>query len=342
MIYRFTNDYSCFAHEKIIKRLLDIGYEQNIGYGLDRHTENATRLIKEKMDYERCDIHFLVGGTQTNMVMISSALKNFEAVICVDSGHINVHETGAIEGVGHKCLVTKGIAGKITVDEIKNVCKLHADCHMVKPKMVYISNSTEVGTIYRKSELIEINKTCKDLGLYLYMDGARLGSALSSIDNDITLNDLANLTDAFYIGGTKHGNFMGEALVLINDELKKEFRYNIKHHGAMLSKGYACSIGYEVLFEDDLFFEIGRHENECANYLETELKNLGFKFYSNSSTNQIFPIFKDKLINEIKEDYGFEIIERLNNEESVIRFCTSFDTKIDTCKNFILYIKTKI
>ncbi len=342
MIYSFKNDYSEIAHKKILERLVSCAHEQNIGYGLDSHTLNASKLIKKAMDYDNCDIHFITGGTQTNMLTISSFLKPYEAVISSNTGHINVHETGAIEGTGHKVVICDSFNGKILPEGIRNVIELHSDEHMVKPKMVYISNSTEIGTVYTKEEIVEIRKVCDEYGLYLFLDGARLASALCSEENDLSLNDLANLMDVFYIGGTKNGACIGEALVIINDSLKSEFRYQIKHRGALLAKGFFNAINFEVLFEDDLYFEIGRNVNKCSKILTEGLKDLGFDFMSDSSTNQIFPIFSNELIEQIKSDYLFEKWCSFDSDNTVIRLVTSFNTTEDVCNQFLEYISNRI
>ena len=231
MMYSFKNDYSEGALPAIMELLNKSNFEQTNGYGEDYFCEEAKKKIKDRLQYKACDVHFLVGGTQTNLTVIASALRPYEAVIAADTGHINVHETGAIEASGHKVLTVKGTDGKVTSEAVRKVVLDHEDEHMVKPTMVYISNATEIGTMYLKEELQELYATCKELGLYLFMDGARLGSALMAQNNNITWEDLCSLCDVFYIGGTKNGTLFGEALVIVNEELKKDFRYMIKQRG---------------------------------------------------------------------------------------------------------------
>lgn len=338
-MFNFRNDYSCIAHEEVLKLLLSASKEKNVGYGLDKHTFKAKELIKEKIENNDVDIHFLVGGTQTNMVVISTILKPYEAVIAVQTGHINVHETGAIEGQGHKILTVKGKDGKVLPEDVEKVVKGHPDMHMVKPKMVYISNSTEIGTIYTKKEIEDLRNVCDKYGLYLFMDGARLASALSSSESDLTYQDLPKLLDVFYIGGTKNGGYLGEALVLVNKELQDCFSYAVKHYGAMLAKGFVAAIVFEALMKDDLYLNIGKHENECAQVLSQGLEKLGIKFYIKSSTNQIFPIFDNKTLNKLSQICDYEIIEYIDDDNTCIRFVTGFETTKEECFEFIDAIK---
>lgn len=338
-MFNFRNDYSCVAHEEVLKLLLEASKEKNVGYGLDKHTFRAKELIKEKIDNIDVDIHFLVGGTQTNMVVISTVLKPYEAVIAVETGHINVHETGAIEGQGHKVLTVKGKDGKVLPEEVEKVVKSHPDMHMVKPKMVYISNSTEIGTVYTKQEIKELREVCDKYGLYLFMDGARLASALSSVECDLVYSDLPKLLDVFYIGGTKNGGYIGEALVIVKKELQDNFSYAVKHFGAMLAKGFVGAIVFEALMNGDLYLSIGKHENECAKILSDGLEKLGVKFYIKSSTNQIFPIFNNEVLKELSKICDYEIIEYIDNDNTCIRFVTGFETTKNECYDFIKEIE---
>lgn len=336
MKYSFRNDYSSICHKKVLEKLIECQNEQNIGYGEDLHTLNAKRMIQEKIK-NKSDVYFLTGGTQTNMTVISHILKPYEAVIACETGHINVHETGAIEGRGHKVLTHKSLNGKLDPLMVKEILIKHTDYHMVKPKMIYISNTTEIGSVYSLEELKALYKCAHDNDLYLFLDGARLASALAA--SDIDYPDYAKYTDVFYIGGTKNGSYIGEAVVINNKDLAKEFQFSIKHSGAMLAKGFVASIPYEVLMEGDLYKEIGEKENECANYITKELKSLGFKFYSDSITNQIFVIVSNELKDYILKEYDFEIWDHINESEVAIRFVTSFTTTLDICKEFIEYIK---
>lgn len=317
------NDYCGIAHHKILERLCDLNKKIYVGYGLDDHSNYAKSLIKKELGRENVDIHFLVGGTITNKIFITHALKDYESVICADTGHIYVHETGAIENTGHKVLIVPNYNGKVLGKDVVNVIKQHTDEHMVLPKMVYISNSTELGTIYNKKELIELSNVCKANNLYLYMDGARLGAALTASTNDLTLKDIVNLVDAFYIGGTKNGHLLGEALIIVNDELKENFRYSIKQCGGMYSKGFVAGIGFEVLFEDKLFFEIAKKENELAEKLYEELTKIGVEMLCPQTTNQIFCILKNDIIEKIKSQIAFEIWNA-GEQKTTIRFVTHY------------------
>ena len=336
MKYSFRNDYSSICHKKVLEKLIECQNEQNIGYGEDTHTANAKKMIQDKIK-NKSAVYFLIGGTQTNMTVISHILKPYEAVIACETGHINVHETGAIEGRGHKVLTVKGVDGKLTPELVLEVLNKHSDYHMVKPKMIYISNTTEIGSIYKLDELKALYKCAKANNLYLFLDGARLASALAA--SDIDYPDYAKYTDVFYIGGTKNGAYIGEAVVINNLDLADEFQYSIKHSGAMLAKGFVASIPYEVLMEGNLYKEIGKQENDCANYLTKELKALGYKFFSNSPTNQIFVIVSNELKEYIAKEYDFEAWEKISDNEVAIRFVTSFTTTLDICKEFIEYIK---
>lgn len=319
------NDYSCIAHPKILTRLTELNDLSFIGYGLDEYSKEAENVIKDIIKNESSEVFFLVGGTITNKVLISHALRPYEAVISADSGHINVHETGTIEQSGHKILTVPNELGKITVSSLEKVLNSHTDEHMVKPKMVYISNSTEFGTVYKYDELKAISDFCKAHNLYLFLDGARLASALASKECDYKIYDIPELVDAFYIGGTKNGLTHGEALVVINDSLKDEFRYSIKHFGGMYAKGFILGIEFITLFEDNLFIKIAEEQNKHAEYLQKELKKLGVQMFLESSTNQIFPIFKKEVVQKLKERILFEIWEEREND-TVIRFVTNFKT----------------
>ena len=259
-MYSFRNDYSEGAHPNIIESLVRTNKEQTLGYGEDAYTSEAKELIKRHIGREDVAVHFLVGGTQTNLTAISAFLRPHEAAIAAISGHIAVHETGAIEATGHKVITSHTEDGKLTPVHIETVLKAHTDEHMVKPKLIYISDSTEVGTIYYKEELKAIYECAKAHNLLVMIDGARLGSALMAEDNDVTLKDLAQYSDAFYIGGTKNGALLGEALVIVNESLKEDFRYHIKQKGGLLAKGRLISLGYIELFKEQLFFDIAKQK----------------------------------------------------------------------------------
>jgi len=335
----FKNDYSEGALPEIMQAMMETNLNQTVGYGCDEICAEARELIKKRIGCATADVHFLVGGTQANATCIDAFLRPHEAVIGVGTAHINVHETGAIEATGHKVLTVAGVDGKITAEEIRTVVAGHPDEHMVKPKMVYISNATEIGTIYTKKELEELSSCCKELGLYFYMDGARLGSALTAEGNDVTIEDLPRLCDAFYIGGTKNGALFGEAVVLVNDALKPDFRYAIKQNGGMLAKGRLLGIQFQKLFTDDLFFKAAAHANCCAMKLKRGLEALGIRFLVDSVTNQQFPIFTEEEIKALEQECLFERNEQISENECAIRFCTSWATKEESIDAVLELVK---
>ena len=334
-MYSFKNDYSEGAHPRILETLLRTNLEQSEGYGKDTYCEQAEKLIKDKLNNQEVDVHFISGGTQTNLIAISSFLRPYEAVISANTGHIYVNEAGSIESTGHKVIPIDVEDGKLRKEDILLVLTKYSNEHVVKPKLVYISNSTEIGTIYTKSELENLSQVCKENNLILFMDGARLGSAITCRENDLTLEDISKLTDIFYIGGTKNGALLGEALVICNKNLQDDFRYNLKQKGAMLAKGRLLGIQFIELFKDDLFFEIGKHENDMADILREGINNLGYDFFVNSPSNQIFPILNNSVLNELEKYYGFSIWEKIDENRSAIRLVTSFATKKEVCEEFI-------
>jgi threonine aldolase len=338
-MHLFTNDYSEGAHQRILKALFDTNTEQTQGYGLDKYSLLAQDAIKQKAGRSDIDIHFIPGGTQTNMIAISAFLQPHEAVISAETGHIEVHETGAIESTGHKILGVKTNDGKLRPESILHVLKSHTDEHMVKPRLVYISNTTELGTVYGKSELGDLSAFCRENGLLLYLDGARLGSALCSRGCDLKLADIAELTDAFYIGGTKNGALLGEALVVVNDALKSDLRYQIKQKGALLAKGRLLGLQFYELFRDDLFFELARYANEMAGLLRDAITSEGFAFLTDSPSNQLFPILPDSIIERLKEYYEFYIWSRVDESHSCIRLVTSWATPREVVEEFARMLK---
>lgn len=338
-MYSFKNDYSEGAHPRILEALIKCNMEQSEGYGEDIFTARAIKLIKEKIRREDVDVHLLVGGTQTNLTALSAFLRPHEAVIAADTGHVLVHETGAIEATGHKVISVDVEDGKLTRKNIEAVIEEHTDEHMVKPKLVYISNSTEIGTIYKREEVEELSEVCKKHDLYLYVDGARLGSALCSNENNMKIYELAQLVDAFYIGGTKGGALIGEALVICRDTLKKDFRYHIKQKGALLAKGRILGIQFEELFKDNLYFDLATHANNMAEILKKGIEDAGYSFMINSSSNQVFPILPNKLINSLEKKYLFLIWEKIDKENSAIRLVTSWATNEEKVLEFIADVK---
>jgi len=338
-MYSFKNDYSEGAHPRILNALLETNLEQDEGYGEDRYSKVAIERIKEKIQSKDVDIHFISGGTQTNLIAISAFLRPHEAAIAVSSGHILGHETGAIEATGHKIISVEGKDGKLSPSDLQDVLDSHPDEHMVKPKLVYISNSTEIGSIYSKNELQELHDFCQRNQLILYMDGARLGSALCSKENDLQLSDLPKLVDAFYIGGTKNGALIGEAFVICRDYLKKDFRYHIKQKGALLAKGRLMGIQFLELFRDNLFFELATHANQMAGRIRDELVKANVKFLTHSPSNQIFPILPNAVITKLEKNYAFHIWEKVDSDTKAVRFVTSWATKEEEVTRLIDELK---
>lgn len=336
-MYSFRNDYSELAANEVFDFMMKSLNEQNIGYGLDKHTLNAKKLIRKHIKND-VEIHLLVGGTSCNKIIISHILKPYEAVIAPDSGHINVHEAGAIEANGHKIITVPAINGKITLEAVKEICSKHIDEHMVIPKMVYISNSTETGSIYTKSELEALYQLCKVLDLYLFIDGARLGLALTAESNDLSLNDVANLCDVFYIGGTKNGALLGEAVVLVNPNIRDNFRHSIKQNGGMLAKGFLLGIQFEALFENNLYFKLAYQANQKAKRLKEKLQDLNVQLAFDSPTNQQFITLSKNHIQALQENYDFEIWDD-KGEEATIRLVTSWATSEKAVDKFIEDLK---
>jgi len=338
--YSFKNDYSEGSHENILKALIDNNFTQEESYEEDSFCLEAKKLIHQKIENKNSDIHFVSGGTQANLVVLSSILKPYESVISPSSGHISVHEAGAIEASGHKINTVETEDGKLNVKKIQSVLDFHTDEHMVKPKVVFISNSTEIGSIYSKKELEEISIFCKKNNLYLYLDGARLASALTSEKNDLTLSDLAKFVDVFYIGGTKNGALLGEAIVINNDALKENFRFILKQKGALLAKGRIFGIQFLELFKNDLFFELGKHANLMASKLAIAFKKLNYKFLTEPASNQIFPILPNKLIEKLHEKYEFYVWSKIDSNYSTIRLVCSWATKEEFVEKFISDIES--
>lgn len=333
-MYNFINDYSEGAHPKVLEALCRTNEVQSDGYGLDPFCLAASDLLKQKLGRSDVDIHYLVGGTQTNLLVITMALRDYQAVIACDSGHINTHEAGAVESTGHKILTKPHVNGKLTVDMIETIVKDHPDEHVVQPKMVYISQTTEYGTYYTLEELKAIYQCCKEHNLYLFVDGARLGSALV-IEDAPSLKDMANYSDVFYIGGTKMGALMGECLVIVNDELKPDFRYGMKQRGAMLAKGRLLGVQFEALFKDDLYLEIGRHENKMAQILKEAFEKCGYSFYLDSKSNQQFPILPKSVFNELTKEFGMLVMFETKNDNVCARLVTSWHTPREEVDKFV-------
>jgi len=330
MIY-FHNDYSEGCHEKVLERLIATNLEQTPGYGTDDYCASAAEKIRKACGREDVDVHFLVGGTQANLTVIDAALRPHQGALCAVSGHINVHETGAVEATGHKVLALPSDDAKITAGQVAAAVEAHRNDdsfeHMVQPKLVYISNPSELGTLYSLQELEELSRVCHEKGLYLFLDGARMGYGLAAKDYDLTLQDIARLCDVFYIGGTKVGALFGEAVVIGNPVLKEDFRYLIKQHGGMLAKGRLLGVQFDALFEDGLYFDISKHAVKMADQIRDCFDALGVSYLVPGITNQIFPILSDKLLEELGKNFMFTEMERVDENHRCVRFCTSWATR---------------
>lgn len=328
---RFNCDYSEGAHPGILEKLTLTNLEQLPGYGQDIYCRQAADLIKSLCNTPEADVHFLAGGTQTNLTVIAACLRPYQGVISADSGHINVHETGAIEATGHRVITAAEKDGKITAEQISCCCKEHWQDDnpefAPQPKLVYISFPTEYGTLYSKEELSAIRRACDENNLYLFMDGARLGYGLEAPGNDLTLADIAACCDVFYIGGTKVGALLGEAVVIVNPKLQKDFRYFMKQKGAMLAKGRILGLQFLALFENGLYFKLAKHADDMAQIIRRACADAGYTFLYDSPTNQQFPVMPNDIVKQLEEDYAFAHIKRLDRSRTAIRICTSWATR---------------
>ncbi|MCQ8260028.1 aminotransferase class I/II-fold pyridoxal phosphate-dependent enzyme [Streptococcus suis] len=327
----FENDYNKGVHPALLEALVASNQEGLSGYGTDKYTESAIEKIRLATDCPNAQVTFLAGGTQTNQIAINSMLASYEGVIAADTGHISTHEAGAIEFSGHKVLTLPHHEGKITASEVDNFIKdFYADAnhaHMVHPGMVYISHPTEYGTLYSKTELEDLSKVCQQHNIPLFLDGARLGYGLAARDTDLDLQTIAELTDVFYIGGTKLGALLGEALVFTKNNQPKNFVSIVKHHGALLAKGRLIGVQFDRLFTDDLYLELGRHAIAMAEQLIEILEEKGFQFYLKSPTNQQFVIVKNEELPKLSESgIAYSFWEKYDDSHSIIRFATSWST----------------
>lgn len=329
MIY-FNNDYSEGCHEAVLRKLIATNMEQTSGYGTDIYCAQSTQMIRTLCECEDISVHYLVGGTQTNLTVIDAALRPHQGVLGVNTAHVQVHETGAIEATGHKVLSLPSDDGKITAYQIETAVTAHftdeAAEHMVQPKLVYISNPTELGTIYTLKELEAISNVCKKHGLYLFLDGARLGYGLTAKGNDISMADLARLCDVFYIGGTKVGALFGEAVVISHPAIADDFRYLIKQHGGMLAKGRLLGVQFSALLADNLYFEIAAHANALADQLRETFAELDYPLFVPGVTNQVFPVLPDTLLEKLSKEFSFTEQQRVDEKHRAVRFCTSWAT----------------
>ncbi len=339
----FESDYTEGAHPAVLEALCRTNMEQLSGYGSDHYCESAKAKIKALCGRDDAEVHFLVGGTQTNQIVISSVLQNYEGVVAADTGHISVHEAGAIEATGHKVLTVPQKEGKMNAADLRTFVSGFYDDgnhdHMVFPGMVYISHPTEYGTLYTKQELKDLKEVCNEFGMPLFLDGARLGYGLMADGTDVSLKDIAELTDVFYIGGTKVGALCGEAVVFTHANTPKHFITTVKQHGALLAKGRLLGIQFDALFTDDLYFKISRNAIEKAQLLKDALRRYGYQFYLETPTNQIFIILENKKKEEIEKEVRVSFWEALDENHTVVRFATSWATTSENLSRVIEILK---
>lgn len=340
MKYSFKNDYAEGAHPRILEALIKSNLNQQNGYGLDEYSTDAKSIIKQKIDNSLSTVDFVSGGTQANLIAISAFLRPHESVVSAATGHIFTNESGAIEATGHKVHAIETLNGKIKPVDIQKIIDVHQNKpHQVKQKLVYISNSTELGTIYSKQELIDLYQYCQEKELYLFVDGARLGHALMAETNDLTLEDFGKYTDAFYLGGTKNGALIGEAIIINNENLQEEFGFHLKQKGALLAKGRLLGLQFQELLRDDLYFDLAKHANQQAMKIKNAFGQLGSDFLCETFTNQIFPILTDSQIEKLSTNFDFYVWKKIDEEKSAVRIITSWSTTDQIIENFINEIK---
>lgn len=328
MIY-FRSDYSQGAHPKVMEALARTNLEHTDGYGVDPHCEHAASMIKELIGRDDCEVHMMTGGTACNIAVISSGLRPYESVIAARSGHIYSHETGGVEASGHRVLAVEGVNGKLTPELIDLAWEEYEDEHTPLPGMVYVSQPTEIGSVYSKAEMTALSEKCKEKDMLFYVDGARLASALTCEENDLSIRELAGLCDAFYIGGTKNGALFGEALVICSPKINDHFRFMMKRQGSLLAKGRLLGVQFEALLEggkDSVWFEIATHANRMAKKLRDGLRELDVAFYSDSQTNQIFPVLPTETIRELEKEFFFYEWAPEKNGMIPIRLVTAWGT----------------
>lgn len=330
-MFLFHNDYSEGCHEQVLAALVKTNMEQTTGYSEDCYCARAAEKIRKSCGREDLAVHFLVGGTQANLTVIAAALRPHQGVLCAESGHINTHETGAIEATGHKVVGLPSENGKIHARQVREYVRNHFSDpsfeHTTQAGMVYISNPTEWGTLYSKAELAELSGVCRENGLFLFLDGARLGYGLTAGECDLTLGDLAELCDVFYIGGTKVGAMFGEAVVISSPVLARDFRYVMKQRGAMLAKGRLLGVQFDALFTDELYFRISAHAVRMAEKLRDTFEKLGYRFFMPPQSNQLFPILPGHIRQRLSENFTFIEMDRVGEDLRVCRFCTSWATQ---------------
>lgn len=328
---RWNNDYNRGAHPAILQAFADTNEESFEGYGLDEWCAKAADEIRKYLGGADADIHFMLGGTQVNYTMIAAALRPYQGIICADSGHIQVHETGAVENTGHKIHVVPGVDGKITAEAVRKEAEGYRTSdvpeHVTQPKMVFLSFPSEFGTVYTKRELEEIRAVCREYDLYLMVDGARLGYGLGCGATDVTLADIAAAADIFYIGGTKCGAMMGEAVVIVNDGLKDHFRNYMKQNGALLAKGWVLGLQFYTLFKDGLYFAITRQADAYAMRIREAFERKGIQAYIESPTNQQFVLLTEEQMEKLAANHIYEKQFRTKDGRFCVRFCASWATR---------------
>lgn len=341
MIY-FRSDYSGGAHPHVMEALLKTNGEQTDGYGRDEHTEHAVQIIKDLIGRQDCSVHMMIGGTPANITTAAAALNPYEAAVALKDGHMYIHECGALEACGNRIITVDGFDGKLTPASIEQAWLEFVDEATVFPKLAYISQPTESGTLYSKEELIALRKACDDHDMFLYLDGARLGAALTSEANDVTIQDIAGLVDAFYIGGTKNGLLMGEAMVIFNERINRHYRWMMKQKCGLLAKGRILGVQFEALLEggeDSVFYQIGRHENKMAKLLREGIAAAGYSFEGTSKTNQIFPVLPEELVRKLEKDFFFYEWAPAKDGYQTIRLVTSWTTTEEDVNAFLDALK---
>ncbi len=340
----FASDYTTGAHPKLLNRLMETNLEPTTGYGTDVYTKSAEKKIKEACECDSAEVYLATGGTQTNQLVISTMLHDYEGVVAATTGHVAAHEAGAIEYSGHKVLTVPGHMGKMEASELKKLIDdFYADDnheHMVFPGMVYISQPTEYGSLYSKAELTAIHDVCREADIPLFIDGARLAYAITSKDSDLTLPELAKLCDVFYIGGTKVGALCGEAIVFTKNNMPKHFVTLVKQRGALIAKGRLLGVQFDALFTDNLYFEIGKHVNDCKDRLVKILKNAGFRFFYESPTNQQFVIIENEKLKKLEKKVTVGFWEKYDDSHTVIRFATGWSTSDEDLSELEDILKT--
>lgn len=331
----FYNDYNELAHPKIMEDLVKFQGEKNVGYSEDYHVATAVKYIKNHLNRQDVDIHFIHGGTLTNIMGLMAMLARHEGVIAADTGHIVGHENGSIEAIGAQIVQVPNKDGKVTVEEVEKALYNNRHEWSVDLKVVYISNATELGTIYTKEELKALHDCCQENDLYLFIDGARMGTAITSYRSDVNLSDVCKYADVFSIGGTKNGMLLGEALVIVNDKFKPSFRRILKQRGGLLAKGYLMGIQFETMFKTNLYFDLASHANLMAEYLAYKLEEKGVELYKRQESNLVFAILSKEQIEKVSGEFKIEVNEAYDDSHMIVRLAMTWATKREEIEAFI-------